>query len=87
LLVSFKKLYCSQGKYTIPLYLCLFQIGDGYRKAVGSQYGQPFIIAGSGTLGWEQVCTSYDWPLPDLFTPFNLRLAPIWWSVGIKLSC
>ncbi|KXN80807.1 Alanine--glyoxylate aminotransferase 1, partial [Leucoagaricus sp. SymC.cos] len=25
------------------------------RKVVGSQYGQPFIIAGSGTLGWDQV--------------------------------
>lgn len=25
------------------------------RKVVGSQYGQPFIVAGSGTLGWDQV--------------------------------
>ena len=65
LLVSFKKHYCSRGVY-YPSASVPSKIGDCYRKVVGSQHGQPFIIAGSGTLGWDQVCTSYDRPLPDL---------------------
>lgn len=31
-----------------------------YSKVVDSKDGQPFIISGSGTLGWDQVWFSHD---------------------------
>ena len=29
------------------------------REVVFTQDAQPFLIAGSGTLGWDQVCVSF----------------------------